>query len=132
MFADGFQRGKADGPGLAGFEDGQVLRGDVHAVGQIVQAHFALGKNHVEIDDDGHIKRKEECRMQNEETGLRASACLFLHSSFVILPLGFRPSIPVPPAIPALLLKATRQKSMSKRKINCRIPKSFSLENTAF
>jgi hypothetical protein len=30
------------------------LRGDVHAIGQIVQPHFALGENHVEIDDDGH------------------------------------------------------------------------------
>ena len=52
MFADGFERGEADGLGLAGFEDGQVLRGDVHAVGQIVEPHFPLGENHVEIDDD--------------------------------------------------------------------------------
>jgi hypothetical protein len=30
------------------------LRRDVHAVGQIVQPHFALREHHVEIDDDGH------------------------------------------------------------------------------
>jgi len=54
VFADGFERGETDGLGLAGFEDGQVLRRDVHAVGQIVQPHFALRENHVEIDDDRH------------------------------------------------------------------------------
>jgi len=32
-FADGFERGEADGLGLAGFEDGQVLRRDVHGGG---------------------------------------------------------------------------------------------------
>ena len=54
-FANGFERGEADGPGLAGFEDGQVLRRDVHGGGQIVQPHFALRENHVQIDDDGHV-----------------------------------------------------------------------------
>jgi len=53
-FADGFERGEADGLGLAGFEDGQILRRDVHGLSQIVQPHFALRENHVEIDDDGH------------------------------------------------------------------------------
>jgi hypothetical protein len=53
--ANGFERGETDGPGLAGLEDGQVLRRDVHGLGQIVQPHFALGKNHVQIDDDGHV-----------------------------------------------------------------------------
>ena len=43
MFADRFECGEADGPGFAGFEDGQILRGDVHAVGQVVQPHFADG-----------------------------------------------------------------------------------------
>ena len=58
MFADGFQRREADGLRLAGFEDGKILRRDVHAIGQVVQAHFALGENYVEIDDDGHkLKR---------------------------------------------------------------------------
>jgi hypothetical protein len=34
------------------------LRRDVHGGGQIVQPHFALRENHVEIDDDGHkLKR---------------------------------------------------------------------------
>jgi hypothetical protein len=34
------------------------LRRDVHSLRQIVQPHFALGENHVEIDDDGHkLKR---------------------------------------------------------------------------
>ena len=58
MGANGFERGETDGPGLAGFEDGKVLRRDVHGIGQIVQPHFPLGENHVEIDDDGHkLKR---------------------------------------------------------------------------
>jgi len=54
VLAYGFERGEADGFGFAGFEDGQVLRSYVHGLGQIVQPHFALGENHVEIDDDGH------------------------------------------------------------------------------
>ena len=54
MFANGFERGEADGFGLAGFEDGKILRRDVHAIGQIVQPHFPLRENHIEIDDDGH------------------------------------------------------------------------------
>jgi hypothetical protein len=53
-FADRLERGEADGLGLAGFEDGQVLRRDVHGVREIVQPHFALREHHVEIDDDGH------------------------------------------------------------------------------
>ena len=53
-FADGLERGETDGLGLAGFEDGQILRRDVHGVGQIVQPHLPLRENHVEIDDDGH------------------------------------------------------------------------------
>jgi len=58
MGANGFECGEPDGPGLAGFEDGQILRRDVHGGGQIVQPHFALGENHVQIDDDGHkLKR---------------------------------------------------------------------------
>ena len=54
MFAYSFERREADGPRLAGFEDGQVLGRDIHAVGQIVQPHFPLRQNDVEIDDDGH------------------------------------------------------------------------------
>ena len=58
MGANGFERGEADGPGLAGLEDGKILRRDVHGGGQIVQPHFALRENHVQIDDDGHkLKR---------------------------------------------------------------------------
>ena len=53
-FADRLERGEADGLGLAGLEDGQILRRDVHGLGQIVQPHFALRENHVEINDDGH------------------------------------------------------------------------------
>jgi len=52
--ADGLQRGKADGLGLAGFEDGEILRRDVHGGGEVVQPQLALGEDHVEIDDDGH------------------------------------------------------------------------------
>ena len=40
--ADRLQRGKADGLGLAGFEDGEILRRDVHGGGEVVQAHLAL------------------------------------------------------------------------------------------
>jgi hypothetical protein len=40
------------------------LGGDVHAIGQIVQAHFALGENHVEIDDDGHDGFRETFNLQ--------------------------------------------------------------------
>ena len=54
MLADGFQRGEADGFGLAGFEHGKILWRDVHAISQIVQPHFPLREHDVEIDDDGH------------------------------------------------------------------------------
>src|ERR1700722_1913482 len=53
-FTNRFERGEADGLGLAGFEDGEILRRDVHGLGQIVQPHFALRENHIEIDDDRH------------------------------------------------------------------------------
>ncbi len=69
-FADGFERGEADGLGLAGFEDGKILRRDVHAVGQVIQPHFALRENHVEIDDDGH-KLKPSIPVPLEFSGLR-------------------------------------------------------------
>jgi hypothetical protein len=69
-FANGFERGKTDGLGLAGFEDGQVLRCDVHAVGQVVQPHFALREHHVQIDDDGH-KLKRSIPVPPEFSGLR-------------------------------------------------------------
>jgi hypothetical protein len=54
VFADGFERRETNGASPAGFEDGEILRRDVHAVGQIVQAHFALGQDDIQIDDDGH------------------------------------------------------------------------------
>ena len=57
-FANRFERGKTDGFGLAGFEDGQVLWRDADGGGQIVQPHFPLREDHIEIDDDGHkLKR---------------------------------------------------------------------------
>jgi hypothetical protein len=69
-FADGFERGEADGFGLAGLEDGQVLRRAVHGGGEVVKSHFALCENHVEIDDDGHnIKRSTP--VPPESSGLR-------------------------------------------------------------
>ena len=68
-FANGFERGKTDGLGLAGFEDGQILRRDVHGGGQIVEPHFALRENHVEIDDDGH-KLKPSIPVPLEFSGL--------------------------------------------------------------
>jgi hypothetical protein len=46
------------------------LRRDVHAVGQVVQPHFALGENHVKIDDDGH-KLKPSVPVPLESSGLR-------------------------------------------------------------
>jgi hypothetical protein len=69
-FADRLERGEADGLGLAGFEDGQVLRRDVHGLGEIVQPHFALRENHVEIDDNGH-KLKPSIPVPLEFSGLR-------------------------------------------------------------
>jgi hypothetical protein len=46
------------------------LRRDVHGGGQIIQPHFALGENHVEIDDDGH-KLKRSVPVPPEFSGLR-------------------------------------------------------------
>lgn len=58
VFADGLECGKTYGLCFAGLEHGKILRRDVHAVGQIVQAHFTLREDDVEIDDDGHrLKR---------------------------------------------------------------------------
>jgi hypothetical protein len=54
VFADGFEGGEADGAGATGLENGKVLGRDVHGVGQVVQAHFALGEDDIQIDDDGH------------------------------------------------------------------------------
>jgi len=70
VFADCLQRGEADGSRLAGFEDGEIWGGDVHAVGEVVQTHFALGEDHVEIDDDGH-KFKPSIPVLPESSGLR-------------------------------------------------------------
>jgi hypothetical protein len=57
-FANGFERGEADGPGLAGLEDGQVLRRNADGISQIVQPHFPHRQDDVEINDDGHkLKR---------------------------------------------------------------------------
>lgn len=54
MFADGVKCGEPDSLGLASLEDGQVLRGDAHAIGQVVQPHFPLGEDYIKVDDDGH------------------------------------------------------------------------------
>jgi hypothetical protein len=40
--------------GLAGFQDGQILRRDVDGIRQIVQPHFPLRQHYVQIDDDRH------------------------------------------------------------------------------
>jgi len=68
--ANRFQRGETDGLGLAGFEDGQVWRRDVHRRRQFVQPHFPLRQNHVKIDDDGH-KLKRSIPVPLEFSGLR-------------------------------------------------------------
>ena len=54
MFADDVKCGEPDSLGLASLEDGQVLWGDAHSIGQVVQPHFPLGENYVKVDDDGH------------------------------------------------------------------------------
>ena len=72
-FADRFQRGETDGLGLAGFEDGQILRRDVHGFGQFVKSHFPLRENHVEIDDDRH-KLKRSMPVPLEVPGLPSIA----------------------------------------------------------
>jgi hypothetical protein len=46
------------------------LRRDVHGGGQIIQPHFSLRENHVEIDDDGH-KFKRSIPAPPESSGLR-------------------------------------------------------------
>ena len=56
--ANGFQGGEADGLGLAGFQDGQVLRRDVHGSGQVVQPQLALGEHDIQVDDDGHAVKR--------------------------------------------------------------------------
>ena len=56
MPANGLQRGEANGPRLAGFEDGQILRRDVHAIGQVIQPQLALRQHHIEVDDYRHVK----------------------------------------------------------------------------
>jgi hypothetical protein len=86
------------------------LRRDVHGLGQIIQPHFALRENHVQIDDDGHVKAKDEGKMQNAETGFRPSVGWFLHSSFCLFPLFFKPSIPVPRGSYALHQTTSRGK----------------------
>jgi hypothetical protein len=46
------------------------LRRDVHGLGQIVQPHLPLRKNHVQIDDDGH-KLKRSVPVPPGFSGLR-------------------------------------------------------------
>jgi hypothetical protein len=53
-FANRFERRETDGLGLAGFEVGQIGRRDVHGFSQLIQPHFPLREDHVEIDNDGH------------------------------------------------------------------------------
>lgn len=52
--ADGFEGAEADSFGSAGFEDGKVLRGDIHGGGEVVESPFSPGKHDIEVDDDGH------------------------------------------------------------------------------
>ena len=52
--ADGFQSGEADGFRFAGFENRQILRRDIYGAGEIVEPHFPLGEDDVQIDDDRH------------------------------------------------------------------------------
>ena len=47
MFADGIQSRKADGLGLARFQNGEVGYGDADFLGEFAQLHLALGKHHV-------------------------------------------------------------------------------------
>jgi len=54
MTADGFQSGEADGFRFAGFENRQILRRDIYGAGEIVEPHFPLGEDDVQIDDDRH------------------------------------------------------------------------------
>jgi hypothetical protein len=57
-FADCFECRETDRLGFPGFEDGQVLRRDAHGLRQVIQPHFPLRQNDVEIHDDGHkLKR---------------------------------------------------------------------------
>src|ERR1035437_4893805 len=53
-FAEPLQRAKANGPGPASLEDGQILRSDPHQFSQRVQPHLPPGEHHVHIDDNRH------------------------------------------------------------------------------
>lgn len=57
--ADGVQRLKADGAGLACLQDGEIGHGDAHPLAQLGQGHLAPGKHHVKINAD-HIYHLEE------------------------------------------------------------------------
>ncbi len=52
--ADGFEGAEADGFSAAGFEHRQVLRGDIHGGGEVVETPLSPGQHDIEIDDDGH------------------------------------------------------------------------------
>ena len=70
MPADGFERGKSNRPGLAGFEHGKILRRDPNGLGQVIEAHFARREHDVQIDNDGHeLKRSNPVPL--EFSGLR-------------------------------------------------------------
>ncbi len=52
--ADGFEGGEADGPGFAGFQDGEVGQRDVDCLGEFGEGHVAAVEDFVEFDGDGH------------------------------------------------------------------------------
>src|ERR1039458_979360 len=53
-FAEPLQRAKANGPGPASLEDGQILRSDPHHLTQRVQPHLPPRKHYVHIDHNRH------------------------------------------------------------------------------
>ena len=55
LAADGLEGAEAYRLGLAGFQDGEVGRREVDALGQFAERDFALGHHDVEVYDNGHI-----------------------------------------------------------------------------
>lgn len=55
LAADGLEGAEAYRLGLAGFQDGEVGRREVNALGQFAERDFALGHHDVEVYDNGHI-----------------------------------------------------------------------------
>lgn len=53
-FANGFERREAHGFGFAVFEYGKISHGNANFLGELGDAHFALGQHHIYVNDYCH------------------------------------------------------------------------------